>query len=335
MGKKLTLFVLLGLVILSLTFALSQSNTQTGEHPFILSWGSYGSGFGQFRSPMGVTISPDGLINVSQYDSPCRVQRFTSQGTYISQFGSCGSPPPVDGTFILLVDVATDDAGNFYTIEALGARVQKFSPTGTFLMKWGGYGAEDGKFNHPSGIAIGNESVYVVDRLNNRIQRFDMNGSFIGKWGSYGTGSGQFTFPNRVAVDEIGNVYVSDKNHIQKFTSDGSFISAFGSYGSGDGQFMNPNGVAFDVFENIYVVDTENHRVQKFSKNFVFLTKWGSLGMAPAPGVFFGPTGIAIESPGYIYIADTNNHRIQKFGPGTTGVKIDNTTWGQLKSLFR
>jgi DNA-binding beta-propeller fold protein YncE len=52
------------------------------------------------------------------------------------------------------------------------------------------------------------------------------------------------------------------------------FVIKWGQEGSGDGQFINPFGVATDSSGNVYVADTYNHRIQKFSSNGVFLTKW-------------------------------------------------------------
>ncbi|MBV6342832.1 InlB B-repeat-containing protein [Candidatus Magnetobacterium casense] len=90
----------------------------------------------------------------------------------------------------------------------------------TFVTKWGSFGAGDGQFFGPSGVAVDSAgNVYVADTNNDRIQKFDSNGTFITKWGSLGAGAGQFNTPIGVAVDSAGNVYVADfSNHrIQKF----------------------------------------------------------------------------------------------------------------------
>ena len=56
------------------------------------------------------------------------------------------------------------------------------------------------------------------------------------------------------------------------------FVTTWGSYGSGDGQFQGAAGVAVDAAGNVYVADDWNHRIQKFTSNGTFITKWGSEG---------------------------------------------------------
>jgi hypothetical protein len=47
------------------------------------------------------------------------------------------------------------------------------SASGEFLTKWGSFGAGDGQFNEPFGVATDNRGdVYVGDTLNHRIQKF-------------------------------------------------------------------------------------------------------------------------------------------------------------------
>lgn len=72
-----------------------------------------------------------------------------------------------------------------------------------------------------------------------------------------------------------------------------------------------PAGIAFDADENIYVADSLNHRVQKFTKDGQFLTKWG--GQGDSEGKLNMPWGIAADELGDVYVADWRNDRIQKF----------------------
>ena len=74
-----------------------------------------------------------------------------------------------------------------YVADTANNRIQVFSSNGTFISKWGKYGAGDGSFKSPEGIAVDQEgNVYVADTANNRIQVFSSNGTFISKWGRYG-----------------------------------------------------------------------------------------------------------------------------------------------------
>src|SRR5207248_1887940 len=105
--------------------------------------------------------------------------------------------------------------------------------------------------------------------------------SFLTAWGSQGFNNGQLDLPQSVAVDPWGYIYVADTNNhrVQKFSASGGFIAALGKDqgipGSGNGEFIFPYGVAVDASGNVYVADGGNHRIQKFSANGTFLTKWG------------------------------------------------------------
>ena len=145
-------------------------------------------------------------------------------------------------------------------------------------------------------------------------------GTFITKWGSEGTGDGQFDVPGWIAIDESGNVYVTDlvAARVQVFDSDGEYLAKWGSEGSSKGEFVWPQGMAVDRDGNVYIADANNdlrretnHRVQKFDRNGVYLTEWGTRGSGN--GQFDQPWGIAIDKDGNVYVADNVNHRVQKF----------------------
>ena len=77
-----------------------------------------------------------------------------------------------------------------------------------------------------------------------------------------------------------------------------------------------------DSAGNVYVADADNNRIQKFTKEGVFLAKWGTYGTGD--GQFYDPKGVAVDSAGNVYVADAYNNRIQKFTED--GVFL--TKWG-------
>ncbi|MDA8086048.1 MAG: hypothetical protein M0Z75_05050 [Nitrospiraceae bacterium] len=282
-------------------------------YAYVLSWGSWGSGNGQFLSPRGAAMDASGNIYVADYNNR-RIQKFDQNGNYLAQWATSG---------LLPTDVAMDSAGNIYVAgndSSGGGHVQKFDPGGSYLTQWGSSGGGNGQFWYPDGVAVDASGyVYVPDQWGNRIQKFTSTGAFVAKWGSSGSGSGQFNGPTGVAADSSGNIYVVDSsnNRIEKFTSGGAFLAAWGSSGSGSGQFnfTGQGGVAVDAAGNVYVSDSGNHRIQEFDPNGAFLAQWGYTGYEPFGG--FNPQGIAVGitgNTGNLYIADSYNDSIRKYG---------------------
>ena len=285
---------------------------------YVMQWGSQGSGDGQFNYLMGVAVDSLGNVYVVDTDNGFmsagggRIQKFDSDGTYLTQWGTEGSG---DGQFNGPFGVAVDSLGNVYVTDAGNSRIQKFDSGGTYMVQWdGSESLGGGPLNTPYGVtADSNGNVYVANTYYFQIQKFDSSGTYITQWGSQGSGNGEFNGPGGVAVDSVGNIYVADffNNRIQKFDSDGTYITQWGSQGSGNGEFFMPFGVAVDSLGNVYVADSGNNRIQKFDSVGTYLTQWGYQGSGD--GEFSQPAGVAVDNFGNVYVADSGNSRIQKF----------------------
>ena len=159
----------IGLAFASLALA------DTALH-YELSFGTFGTGLGQFHSPKGIGIDPSGNVFVTQVDIPCRAQKFTRNGAVVMGIGGCGTG---NAQFDFSWDCEVDGQGNVYIVDTRNDRVQKFSNSGTWLLNIGGYGSADGKFNLPYGVAVDDGgAVYVTDRDNSRVQKFTSSGAF-------------------------------------------------------------------------------------------------------------------------------------------------------------
>jgi DNA-binding beta-propeller fold protein YncE len=87
----------------------------TKDGKFIKSWGSKGSGEGQFRSPYGLAIDSTDKINLVDSGNH-RVQQFDIEGNFIKIWASDNleEGPTVDPRAI---DI--DSSGNFYVADRL------------------------------------------------------------------------------------------------------------------------------------------------------------------------------------------------------------------------
>jgi sugar lactone lactonase YvrE len=185
---------------------------------FVTSWGTRGTGNGQFFGCGGVAVDASSNVYVAD-PANHRIQKFTSTGTFITNWGSNGSG---DGQFSGPQGVAVDSSGNVYVGDTGNNRIQKFNSSGTFITKWGSSGSGDGQFSGPIGVAVDSSgNVYVSDTGNGRIQKFSSTGTFLETFGSAGSGDGQFSGAQFLAVDASANIYVADtgNDRVQKLGS--------------------------------------------------------------------------------------------------------------------
>jgi hypothetical protein len=90
---------------------------------FVTTWGSLGSGDGQFNNPLGIAVDASGNVLVSD-ENNSRIQKFTNTGTFLDAWGSWG---PANGQFKIPWGIAVDGNGNVFVADALNNRVEKFA----------------------------------------------------------------------------------------------------------------------------------------------------------------------------------------------------------------
>src|ERR687889_83788 len=87
---------------------------------FITSWGSEGTGDGQFLHAHGIDIDSSGNVYVSD-DGKNNIQKFDSNGNFIRRWGSYGTD---DGQYLHLHDVAVDSSDNVYVTDRDNCKVE-------------------------------------------------------------------------------------------------------------------------------------------------------------------------------------------------------------------
>jgi sugar lactone lactonase YvrE len=230
---------------------------------------------------------------------------------YASSFGTPGS---TNGKFEHPGDVVADSKGNLWVADTYNHRIQKFHPSGEFMLQVNVSGGGEGQPLHPSGLAVdAKDNVYVADWASNRIEEFSSSGAYVRRIGSTGSGNGQLSGPEDVAIDAKGNIWVSDtwNGRLEEFDAAGAFVRVAGSHGSGTGQLGQPCGLDIDAKGNIWVADWQNNRVSEFNETGGFVRQFGSEGTGN--GAFNRPDAIAVDGQGGIWVGDQDNGRLEEF----------------------
>ncbi len=151
--------------------------------------GRRGRGPGEFDSPGGVAVGPDGDLYVADTYNH-RVQRLRPDGRFVRQWGRTGITDILAGRFNYPTDVAIAVDGTLFVADGYNDRIQVFSPQGRFLRKWGGplamnvFGPFPGWFATVTGIALGGSGcVYAADFYNHRVQTFTPQGKLLALFG--------------------------------------------------------------------------------------------------------------------------------------------------------
>ena len=94
-----------------------QEFSSTGA--FIQTFGSHGSGNGQFDLPYGIAVDGSGNVWAADNDNN-RIEEFSSTGVFLQAFGSYGSGP---GQFGGPAGIAIDGSGNIWVAEITNNRI--------------------------------------------------------------------------------------------------------------------------------------------------------------------------------------------------------------------
>jgi DNA-binding beta-propeller fold protein YncE len=99
------------------------------DDAFLRTWGAPGDGPGQFASPVGVGVAPDGRVYVVDTRN-VRVQAFTPDGEYLFEFGQSGFGPG-DLRDPNRVRVLPD--GTVWVSDLVQGRLSHFDANGEFI----------------------------------------------------------------------------------------------------------------------------------------------------------------------------------------------------------
>jgi streptogramin lyase len=273
--------------------------TESGGSP--KAFGSLGSTGGKLSSPSGIVIDSSGNVWVTDTGNT-RVVEFGKAGEFLATFGTnvnktkveaagtqaeknlctaasknvcqAGTAGGAEGQMKEPIGIASSSGGNLYVVEKGNGRVEKFSPSGELLAKFGGPGSGSGQLLEPTAVAVAPDaSIWVADAGNNRIQHWNSTFTAVSAYGKEGAANGEFKHPDAIEVDPLGNVFVADQGNgrVQEFSENGVFLTRFSSSGAGIGQvsLTDPAGIAANGKGEIWVTDTGGNRVEKWTQQIL------------------------------------------------------------------
>ena len=146
----------------------------------VLSFGGKGLSAGMFDGPWGVAVNERNEVAVTDMTN-CRVQIFSSDGTYLRSFGSEGDQ---EGEFDYPTGIAYLNNGKIVVADSINNRRQIFTERGQYLTQIGGEGNLDHQFNYPWGVSVDRDgNIIVTDADNKLIKIFNPSGQFLRKFG--------------------------------------------------------------------------------------------------------------------------------------------------------
>lgn len=223
----------------------------------VYTFGSQGTGKGQFNYPIGVCTLQDKIIvcDCGNY----RIQVFNQGGEFVHMFPSTDSAEDQLG----YTDGICIHNDNLWVADSRHGRIRIFNPlTGDCL------DSITLEVYKPRGICSSRQGFVLATTEKEVILIVDENGSITKRFAPVGKDNEPLNWPRGICSNSRGEIVVADcdNNRVQVFSQEGKLLGRFGSPGIGPDQFYYPRAICVDWEDNIFVTDRGNGRISIFNR---------------------------------------------------------------------
>ncbi len=163
----------------------------------LTSFGSGGSGAGQFSNPASVAVASSGLVFVADRGNRS-VQVFRGDGVYVNKLGGNISNP---------LAIGIDPQDRLFVLDGSRSSVLVFTPSGELSHEFD-RPKEGSLFTKPVDMAVTADEVLVLD--GNQVKAFDHKGKLLRVFGTKETGTANLGDPVALASSGGSTLFVAD-----------------------------------------------------------------------------------------------------------------------------
>ena len=257
------------------------------QYQLKFSFGSNGSGPGQFDGPYDIAVDKKtGIVAVSDYENK-RIQLFDSDGRYLREIGLRAYCSSLD--FTESGDIIAVTPGDVH-------KISLFSEEGQFVKH---IDSEHLKF--PFHISTDDDDdITVCDQMSNEVTVISSDGT--GLVTRIAASQHDQSMKYAIYHEETGCFFVSDSKTdcVKVFYANGNFL-----YDIGRGRLSYPVGLAIDKCNNLIVCDTRNQRLVIFTTEGDYLTE--------IEQCFHTPYFVAVSEDGDVLVTDYEKNCVYLF----------------------
>lgn len=177
--------------------------------------------------------------------------------------------------------------------------IEKFSPSGKYLLKRDGAGIITGLGGRITLDRSGNLWIALGGGVSDIPDVVELSpaGKEIIQWQAPHK---KTTTKDGIAVDSKGFVYLSSEttNLVYKYTARGKFLGYVAKHGQKLGQVDSPEGLAVDTRGNLYIAEQGNSRAQEISARGKPVRAFGDTFSTDSP------QAVAVSAKGTVYLLD-------------------------------